>query len=470
MALRIRLAILVLWMAGLACQAGGRLLQTQDLPAAGPAAQLISTATLRPLTPTPTPTRTTAPTAAPSATRTAAPTATATPTATAPPGDAALQQRVFEALWQAVQQDYLYPDYNGLDWEQVFNEYSRLIEGSLSDQAFYLAMEEMITRLGDDHSVFMGPTDALDEDAEYAGENDFVGIGVLTRFVPERNRLTIIVVFPDSPAEQAGIQPHDSILAVDGIAISGENGMRRDMLRGPEGTPLTLTIQSPNQQPRQVSVTRARVTGSVPLDSKLLATLQGRRVGYILLPTFSDETIDDRFKTALADFLSVHSVEGLVLDIRQNPGGADTVARTMLGYFIKGNVGYFIDRDQRKRAFNILGANIQGSASLPVVVLVGSNTASFGEIFAGVLKDSGRAYIIGEPTHGNIEVLWRYDFEDGSRAWIARETFRSLQNPDQDWELTGILPDQIVPSNWDEHTLDSDPAVKAALLYLDSLD
>jgi carboxyl-terminal processing protease len=79
----------------------------------------------------------------------------------------------------------------------------------------------------------------------------------------------------------------------------------------------------------------------------------------------------------------------------------------------------------------------------------------------------GRAYLIGERTEGNIELLWGYDFEDGSRAWIARETFRPLNHPDQDWEISGITPDLILSSNWDEITTETDPLIQAALEYMD---
>ena len=103
---------------------------------------------------------------------------------------------------------------------------------------------------------------------------------------------------------------------------------------------------------------------------------------------------------------------------------------------------------------------------LPLVVLVGSGTASFGEIFAGVLQDTGRAYLIGTTTGGNVEILWGYDFEDGSQLWLANETFRPLNHPEQDWEKSGIIPDLTVAGEFDEYSLNNDPAVIAALQYL----
>ena len=74
--------------------------------------------------------------------------------------------------------------------------------------------------------------------------------------------------------------------------------------------------------------------------------------------------------------------------------------------------------------------------------------------------------MIGTTTGGNVEVLWGYDFEDGSQLWLANETFRPLNHPEQDWEKSGVIPDLTVPGEFDEYSLNSDPAVKAALKYL----
>jgi len=106
---------------------------------------------------------------------------------------------------------------------------------------------------------------------------------------------------------------------------------------------------------------------------------------------------------------------------------------------------------------------------MPLVILVGPRTISFGEVFAGALKDLGRARLIGTQTEGNVEVLSIFNFSDGSRAWIATSTFRPLNDPTQDWERTGISPDQVVETPWDLVTFETDPAILAALHYFDTL-
>jgi C-terminal processing protease CtpA/Prc len=92
----------------------------------------------------------------------------------------------------------------------------------------------------------------------------YAGIGVMISVVLERNLATILLVFPGSPAEQVGLRPHDSILSVDGKPIVNEQGgIRRELLRGPEGTILKVTVQSPGQPPRQVSITRQRIDSAL---------------------------------------------------------------------------------------------------------------------------------------------------------------------------------------------------------------
>jgi C-terminal processing protease CtpA/Prc len=205
----------------------------------------------------------------------------------------------------------------------------------------------------------------------------------------------------------------------------------------------------------------------MPVPYSRLSTNGGKQIGYILIPTFADDTIDEQVADAIQQLSSDSPLDGLILDNRHNSGGADTVARSVLSYFTSGRLGYFIDRNQYRRPLRVRGDRISISASTPLVVLVGPDTVSFGEIFSGILQDIGRAYLIGEQTDGNIELLWSYDFEDGSRVWLARETFRPINHPEQDWELSGIIPDQILSSNWDEVTTETDPLTQAALDYLD---
>jgi C-terminal peptidase prc len=394
------------------------------------------------------------------------PTPSITPTATINPTPSPLHFQVFDEIWTTVRDNYLYPDFNGLNWDRVYDEYFSKIESGLNNHLFYTSMYEMINLLGDDHSTFFSPEEAKQYDEGYQGEYDYAGIGVFSTVIPEKEHITIVSTFPNSPAEEAGLQIHDSILEVDGHPIFDEQGYRFDLLRGPEGTQVELTVQSPGEAPRNVSLIRRRIEGVYPIPHNVLNSEAGKKIGYLIIPTFQDRNIDEQVRNALADMSADEPLDGLIIDNRQNRGGASDVFNNTLSYFTDGELGHFINRNNERSLF-VEGEDVFGSQNYPLVLLVGPNTISFGEIFSGVLKDIGRAYLIGEQTDGNVEILYVYDFSDGSRAWIAEETFRPLNNPSQNWEITGIVPDLVAISSWDEVTLASDPAVQASLEYFD---
>ena len=379
------------------------------------------------------------------------------------------QMSIFKELWQIVKDEYLYEDFNGVDWDEVYQRYEQRLQAGMDTESFYLSMDEMVYELQDEHSVFLTPQMVAAEEAEYAGDNDYVGIGVWIQFYPDKDKAVVLLTFPGGPAEQGGVKAHDSILSVEGIILDDEEGDALDILLGIEGTPVTFVIQSPGEEPREMTLNRGRITSSIPVPYETFTSPGGKRIGYILIPTFSDSTIDKQVGDALAEMTQDAPLDGIILDNRLNGGGWETVASSTLGYFTSGVVGHFANR-QGQEAFDVPRKNVGGSADLPLVVLVGPDTVSFGEIFSGVLKDQGRATIVGETTLGNVEVLWGYSFDDGSRAWIAHDRFVPANNPEADWEHNGIIVDVEAPSAWDEHTPDSDPAIQAALGVFDGGD
>ena len=467
MSFRVRISIFIILLAltSLSCQAVMGVVSSTILPSATisptetlfvPSSTSVPTDTKIPPTATPSPTATPIP-ATPTATYTYTPRPTASP----------IHFQILRELWQAVNQNYLYPDFNGLDWDAVLEEYLQRVSQGLSSEEFYLAMDEMLYRLGDDHSVYFSPAQAEEKDAEYAGDYDYDGIGILSTVVPERDLITIIFTFPGSPAEQAGIEWHDNILAVDGHPIVDETGYRRDLLQGPEGSSVELTVRTPGQEPRQVTVQRKSINGPFPVPYQLIISPSGNRIGYILMTTFGDSNTDEQIEKALEELASNGPLDGLILDNRHNSGGSSDVLADTLAYFTNGTVGYFVEQ-KTERPLQISGQDIFGSQSVPLTVIIGEGTASFGEIFAGLLKDIGRATLIGEQTNGNVEILSIFNFSDGSRAWIAFASFRPLNHPDQDWEQTGISPDLMIPDDWDQATFENDAAIQAALNQFDA--
>jgi len=154
----------------------------------------------------PTATSTPIPTATPLPSATATPIPSLTPLVVIDPLATTRQLATFEELWSIVKENYLYRDFNGLDWDAVYQEFRQQIEAGLSDSGYYHTMNEMISRLGDDHSSYLSPKDALEDDQMRQGEVDYVGIGVRGYVIPEKSSLTVLLVYPGSPAEQGGIK------------------------------------------------------------------------------------------------------------------------------------------------------------------------------------------------------------------------------------------------------------------------
>lgn len=405
-------------------------------------------------------------TTVPESTTQAEPTPSPSPTPTVVPLGLQEQKQVFEDLWNVIHDEYLYADFNGVDWDATYDEYLAKIEAGMETSDFYIAMSDMVYSLGDEHSAYLTPQMVAAEEAEYSTGHDYVGIGVWLQFDPERDEAVILLVFPGGPAEAAGIQARDKIVTVEGQPLDDEFGAAIDLLLGVEGTPVTFTIQSPGEEPRQMTINRGRISGSLPVPYQVLLTPASKRIGYILVPTFSDSTIADQVGDALAEMSAENQMDGYIIDNRMNGGGYDNIMANTLSYFTSGNVGAFTNREGSE-TLNVPRRNIGGSADLPLVVLVGPDTVSFGEVFSGILKDQGRATLIGETTDGNVEILWGYNFDDGSRAWIAHDTFKPANNPDSDWEHDGIVVDIEAPSYWGDYSMESDPAILAALDFFD---
>jgi carboxyl-terminal processing protease len=371
------------------------------------------------------------------------------------------QLDVLDGLVHALQDHYIYPEAIDQDWLAQVDATRTKVEAGLDTDAFYTDLETLVTALGDEHSYFQTPLDISNEKASLAGIYNVVGIGALLQPMLPEGRVTILEVLPGSPAEHAGLLPHDSIRAVDGMPIGEPGSVHREWTRGPECSAVVLTVQTPGQAPRDLTLVRTSVTASLSVEPRLVNTSDGSRVGYIFIPTMLDETIGDDVRQALDSF---GPLDGLIIDNRMNGGGLGSVATQILGFFTSGLVGDFVSRDDSS-PWEIKPEAIADSQDVPLAVLIGEDTVSYGELMSGVLQSIGRASLVGQTTLGNVEQLHEYDFDDGSRAWLASARFESL-DPTADWEASGIVPDLEVIAPWDSFTFETDPAVVAALSLL----
>ena len=299
--------------------------------------------------------------------------------------DHKLQLQVFDETAKIISDVYVYPDFNGKDWKAITQSHRAKVEAGLSTSDYYNEIQSMVDELGDEHSRFESPVDVAESEAELAGSSEYVGIGVLIVPDIDQGRLNIAGIFPGSPAEHSGLKVHDSILAVDGLPLIENGEVYTYRVRGPECSAERLTIQSPNQAPRDVLLLRHRIEGDLPIDARLVPTGDGAHIGYIMLPSFFDEKIPGEVADALENF---GNLDGLILDNRMNGGGSSSVVQPVLANFASGDLGEFRSRTS-SRPLTVEPSPIANSQTVPLVVLVGEDTVSFGEIFSGVLQELG---------------------------------------------------------------------------------
>jgi carboxyl-terminal processing protease len=334
------------------------------------------------------------------------------------------------------------------DFEQL-NEVKEIVDGEyyavpvdptaaaeFEERLEYGAIQGMMSQL-DDYSTFLVPAEQSEVRDHLSGE--YQGIGVWVDSAD--GKLTIISPMPGSPAEEAGLQAGDVIEAVDGQSLQNatpEDAL--DLVRGPEGTKVRLTIRRAGvAQPFDLEVERRRI----PVQSVVYRALPGQ-IAYIQVTVFGDKTTDEldaALKQARAD-----GAKGIVLDLRNNGGGWVTSAQDMIGRFVPADSGPAMYEDlnpdgSERTPLEILPGEVK-EFDLPIAVLVNGGTASASEIVAGALRDYDRAIIVGEQTFGKGSVQRVFDFDDGSSA---RVTFAEWLTPDQHRiQGEGITPDYVV--------------------------
>jgi carboxyl-terminal processing protease len=372
-----------------------------------------------------------------------------------------LQLTVFQQLSNVIETTYIDPDFNGRYWPRVVDPIRARIEDGLETDAFYREMTDLVSSLGDDHSTFLTPSQVVELNTLRSGENSFVGLGVFTRPIASSKMVSIITVVPDSPAERNGLKMHDRIIAVDGFPLVENGHVHLYRTLGPECSSAAFTVQSPGQPARTISIVRYRVTSPQPVVARLVPTNDGSRIGYVFIPSFLDETIPDQLKKTLDTF---GELDGLIIDNRMNGGGTSGVLSATLGFFTSGTVGHFISRNG-KRSLEIPAKRVQNSQKVPLIVLIGNDTASYAEVFSGVLQDLGRAKIVGQTSKGNVETMRPHTFSDGSLAYIAAERFEPIRSKIS-WEKRGVKPDVETHADWDTFTFETDPGIAAAVKLL----
>jgi carboxyl-terminal processing protease len=317
------------------------------------------------------------------------------------------------------------------------------------------ALTAMASSVDEGHTAYFTPQLYSEFLAQLRGDVRYGGIGLR----PRRPGITVAEVFPNSPAEQAGITPGDVILAVNGETVEGKTLEQVALLiRGPEGTSVRLDIDRPRSG-EKLAVTIVRASIKVEF---IRTELIQDSVAYIQLRSFVDPTVADKFEEFL-DQLPETTARGLVIDLRGNGGGRIDLGVRLLNRFIAS--GPLLDQVDRQGQHRVLSASGPGWARpLPTVVLVDDGTASMGEIFAAALRERGLARIMGRTTAGSVAAAQVYPLQDGSALQVT--IFEIFSGGGARLNRVGLTPDDLYDTSFEDLERGRDIPLEAAVQHV----
>ncbi|HAQ08080.1 MAG TPA: peptidase S41 [Bacillus bacterium] len=295
------------------------------------------------------------------------------------------------------------------------------------------AIDGMLDSLDDPYSDYMSQEDA--KNFHQSLSSSFEGIGAE---IQERDgHIVVVTPLKGAPAEKAGLKPEDKILAVDGKSLQGMSSTEAvALIRGEKGTDVKLSIlRQGAEQPVDVTITR----DTIPIETVYGEMLEDG-IGKVQITNFSQNTI-----TELVDVLNdlqEQGMKGLVLDLRQNPGGLLDQAIKISSLFVPEGKVLFKVEDRQGNVEEYASQN-KKSKDLPLVVVIDKGSASASEILAGAVSESAGVPLVGENSFGKGTVQRAEDFSDGSNMKFTTEKWLT---PDGNWiHKKGIKPDYEVP-------------------------
>jgi carboxyl-terminal processing protease len=342
--------------------------------------------------------------------------------------------------WEAVNAGYYDPSFGGVKWAAVRQEFVSANYGSREEA--YAAIRQMLKRLNNPATRFLTKEQVpafLDE----IGGRPHIGTGLLELLVvdveEESRKLQIVTTIPNTPARRAGLQPGDRLLAIDGVQTDGL-GLTEAMekLRGPKGTTARLAIQRSGKrfEVRVVHQELPAIESSVHRETR---QWRGQRIGYVRLDLFLDTSVE-QVREAVRK-LEEERVSGLLLDLRNNPGGDVRSCLQIAGLFL--GEAPLVNLNGRE-GLKPLRASGEQVTKLPLNVLVNKGTASAGELLAAALQSNQRGAIVGQTTYGKGLVHRAAQLSDGSMVLITSGSLQTLNGV----EILGrgITPDVSVRS------------------------
>lgn len=311
------------------------------------------------------------------------------------PPESQAQFKVIEQAWNTIDQHYV--DRPAVDPK------------SLS----YAAISGMVDSLGDTgHSRFLSPEMRTQE--QNALQGTFSGIGAEVQM--KDNHVIIVAPLDGTPAQKAGLRPGDIILKVDGEDVTGQSLEQVvSKILGQAGTQVTLTLGDPlNGDQRDVTITRAEIK----IQNVTWQMLPGTTVAHLRVAEFSQGVTEDL--TGALDEIKAAGATGIVLDLRNDPGGLlDEAVGVSSQFLTSGDV--LLEKDAQGNVTHIAVKPGGGAPDLPMVILINQGSASAAEITAGALQDARRGELVGETTFGTGTVLQEFPLSDGSSVLLATQ-------------------------------------------------
>ena len=315
----------------------------------------------------------------------------------------------------------------------------------------YGAIQGMLATLGDEnHTVFFSPEEA--EQQASAMQGSFEGIGAYVDGTD--GVLRIVAPIHGSPAEEAGILAGDIIVKVDGEDVTGLPEWEViSKIRGPADTEVVLTVLHPDAQSVKDAVDIAVTRRTIDVESVTWQRVPDTDFAYIKIAQFADDTGAELQKALEQINAAETPVKGILLDLRNNPGGYLAEALQVNSAFLPEGDVILYERDAQGelKTWKSVGKGL--AREIPIVALINEGTASAGEITAGALQENDRARLIGQPTLGTGTVLQPFTLSDGS---VVRIGVTNWLTPDKNLiKGEGIKPDISLAQEPDVKMVDS---------------
>jgi carboxyl-terminal processing protease len=332
---------------------------------------------------------------------------------------------VYHRAWQLVKDNYYDAGYNGVNWKELEHKFDSKID-KLEDAHRYIKV--MLKSLNDPYTRFLDVRSFQDEND--AIDAKIVGIGINLTQTKDKSKLLITRTIEDGPAEKAGVKPGDEIVAIDSSnAVGFTPEQAAEKIRGTAGSPVQLTVKREREaEAKKISIVRSEIVIKA-VSTKML----DNNIGYIQLTTFISNDAAREFKQALRKY---NRADGLVVDLRDNPGGLLSNALEIADMLLEG--GPIVSTISRHGKHTDLSSGTPVTHQ-PMVVLIDEESASASEILASALKDNKRAKIVGNKSYGKGLVQEINKLPGGAAVHIT--VSRYLTPNGTDINKVGVKPD-----------------------------